>query len=659
MASITGNGSKGHHKFTLEVNQTSQSVANNTSIVSYAFKISPIETSWAWEQWGANITYKITINGTVYSGSIANYDGYSTVTLKSGTQTVTHNTDGTKSISYSFSVTDTSGQSYTCGNASASGTLALTKIARYGTSLQSLKSKTETTITMNWSSDNTVDYLWYSTDWGTTWKGVDVADGKSGTYTISKPSNSDNNLAPNTTYNIVTRIRRKDSQLTTNSSKLSVTTYDFPYCNSMPNFTIGNAVTIGFYNPLGRNIYWQVLGNDNSVIAGSPTTGTSYLGISGEASVNNLYASIPNAKSGTYKVKVTYESSEITKTGGTYSIDTTKCTPTMGTVTYADTNTTVTAITGNNQHIVQNKSNLKVTYTQATAKYSATISKYTIVLNNVTKTSTTAGTIDFGTINSANNLTVTVTATDSRGLTAKATKTITMLAHSNPSAIVTLKRLNNYEDETYLTVDGSISSVNSKNKMTIQYRYKVSGGSYNSFANISDNTKITLSLPKANSYIFNIVVTDSFGATFNKEYTLNKGVFPLFIDTSKNSIGINCFPSSANNLFVNNAIAVEGGEGWVRFYDGTQICYGAIEVPPNFQAWGVLYSTDDSTVRNFPKAFKSAPKLILTNTDEVACFIIRGLANANAIVGVSVARPTIPDSTYTFKIDYVAIGKWK
>lgn len=130
MASITGNASKGHHKFILEVNETQTSVANNTSVISFAFKISPIQTSWSWEQWGAYIKYTVTINGTVYSGNIDNYDGYSTVTLKSGTQTISHNADGTKTIAYSFSVTDTSEVNYTSGNANASGTLALTTIPR-------------------------------------------------------------------------------------------------------------------------------------------------------------------------------------------------------------------------------------------------------------------------------------------------------------------------------------------------------------------------------------------------------------------------------------------------------------------------------------------------------------------------------------------------
>ena len=242
-------------------------------------------------------------------------------------------------------------------------------------------------------------------------------------------------------------------------------------------------------------------------------------------------------------MRVTYGSSVITKTGGTYKITGTEK-PTVGTITYADTNTTVTAITGNNQHIVQNQSNLKVTYTSATGSNKSTISKYTFVLNGVTKTSTSAGgTIDFGKVDSSKNLTLTMTVTDSRGLTEKSTKTITMLAHSNPTAKVTLERLNNYENETHLTIDGSVSSVNSKNTMAIKYRYKVSGGSYNSFTSVADRAKVTLSLNKEKIYVFNIVVTDAFGTTYNKEHKLGKGVFPLFIDTVLNSIGVNKFPT--------------------------------------------------------------------------------------------------------------------
>lgn len=156
MASITANGSKGHHKFTLNVSEASYSVANNTSSVSFSFQLIPIQTSWNWELWGDKISYSITINGTNYTGTIPAYDGYATVTLKSGSLTVAHNSDGGKSISYSFSVTDSTGQSYTSGNASASGTLALTTIPRATTPTLSASSVTmgsAVTITMTPASN--------------------------------------------------------------------------------------------------------------------------------------------------------------------------------------------------------------------------------------------------------------------------------------------------------------------------------------------------------------------------------------------------------------------------------------------------------------------------------------------------------------------------
>lgn len=542
MASISGNGSKGHHKFTLNVTEKYTSSTANTSTVEFSFVLSPIQTTWAWEQWGSNITYTVTINGSKYTGSIANYDGYATVTLKSGTMIIAHDADGKKTISYSFSVSDTSGQSYTCGNASASGSLALTTLPRYlSIKTFEITSKTETSVVVKWVTSDPRSSTYYSFDNGATWTGSATygeslaSDGKSGTFNIS-------NLNANTSYNLKIKIMRTDSGMWTESKTISFTTYQFPYCNSAPNFKIGDQLTLGFYNPLGRSIAVYILGADDSQATYDITTGTSISGYNNSVVRDKLYASIPNAQSGTYKVKVVYGSNTSTVTGGTYSV-TGKETPTIGTITYGDIDSTVTALTGSNQYILQNKSHLKVIHRGATAKNSASIAKHTFTLNGVTKTSTYAQAIvDFGTVNSANNLTLTVEVTDSRGLSSKATKTITMLPYANPNALVTLERLNNYEDESYLTVDGTVSSINGNNTMEIKYRYKVSGGSYGSFITITDRVKYTLILDKHNVYIFNVVVTDAFGSTFDREYTLGKGVFPLFIDTEKNSVGVNKLP---------------------------------------------------------------------------------------------------------------------
>lgn len=543
MASISGRGAKGHHTYKLTLTEASTSTPNNTSSINYSFDLID-DANWFWEQWGSSITYSISANGSVIkSGSIPNHTTKNQ-TIASGSFTVPHNADGTKTISYSFTVTDGAGQSYTSGNASASGTMALTKIPRYATVTQTLSNKTETTINVNWSSDSTIDYIWVSIDNGSTWKGYDVTDGKSGTYSLSS-------LSANTTYKIKTRVRRKDSQLTTDSSALSVTTYAYPYCTKAPDFMIGDAVKLEFYNPLGRSFKWYLGLESGVTVASGTTTGTSVSVSYGATGGDKLYAHIPNSQKGDYIVNVTYSGNTSLKSGGKFYITGMEI-PSIKGVTYYDSNSTTVAITGNNQHIVQNKSNLKIQVAEASTTFGAgSIEQYSLTYNGKVKISLQAGTFDLGVIDSSKNITVELQVRDSRGMIAKKTFTVTMLAHSSPSATVTLERLNNYEDETYLTVDGSISSVNSKNTMAIKYRYKQSGGSYGSYATTTDRQKNTLSLDKNNSYIFEVVVTDAFGSTFTKEYVLNKGVFPLFIDTEKNSVGINCFPANEKSLEVN------------------------------------------------------------------------------------------------------------
>ena len=177
MASISSKGAKGHHTYKLTLTEASTSTANNTSTINYTFELID-DANWFWESWGNSITYSISANGSVIkSGSISNHTTKNQ-TIASGSFTVPHNADGSKSISYSFTVTDNANQSYTSGNASASGTMALTKIPRYATVTQTFVSKTETSVTYSWTSDSTIDYIWVSINNGSTWKEYDIVDGK-------------------------------------------------------------------------------------------------------------------------------------------------------------------------------------------------------------------------------------------------------------------------------------------------------------------------------------------------------------------------------------------------------------------------------------------------------------------------------------------------
>lgn len=167
MASITGYGSKHSHEFTLTVNEDSYSQPNNTSTVSFSFTI--YKSSYSWSGWNS-ITYIVTINGQQYTGTIPSYTAGSTKTITSGSLIVPHETNGSKTLYFSFSVTDSSGQSYTCGNASASGNMALTNISRYpAMPTLSEYENSDTYFRIYWSTDQVIDSVWISYNNGTTW----------------------------------------------------------------------------------------------------------------------------------------------------------------------------------------------------------------------------------------------------------------------------------------------------------------------------------------------------------------------------------------------------------------------------------------------------------------------------------------------------------
>ena len=191
MATITF-GKNGTRPYcTLAVTEQSQSVANNTTTVKYVLTLvrpSAVTSS-------ATKTWSCTINGTKHSGT-GTIGGSGNKILLQGTQTIKHNNDGTKTISFSGSCQlDITWSGVQLGTITGSGTMTLTTIPRYASVNQALSAKTETTATIKWTSDSVVDYIWYSVNNGSTWTGINVTDGTSGSYTIS-------GLTADTTYQI-------------------------------------------------------------------------------------------------------------------------------------------------------------------------------------------------------------------------------------------------------------------------------------------------------------------------------------------------------------------------------------------------------------------------------------------------------------------------
>lgn len=335
--------------------------------------------------------------------------------------------------------------------------------------------------------------------------------------------------------------------------------------SSADNFNDEGNPTIRFSNPSGGyfalRAKMEVGGNTSFITRDLSSTATSCTFNLSESERNRLRNQIPNSQSlcvrfticcmsGNSELSASYLDRTMTIVNGSPTFS-------PSNISYKDSNTTTTNVTGNNQHMVQNLSKLLVTLTNATAKKGASISKYEATINSVTKSITSAGNIDFGTINSSNNLTLSVKVTDSRGFSTTATKTVTFLAWVLPSAIISLIRKNNYEDESYLTVDGSYSSVNNKNALTITYqRKKTTDSSYSSAVTIKDNQQVTITNDKNYAWNYQIILKDKFGTT-TYNVILPKGKFILFVDTKKLSVGINCFPTKNESLEINGLEVLE------------------------------------------------------------------------------------------------------
>lgn len=404
-------------------------------------------------------------------------------------------------------------------------------------------------------------------------------DGQSGTYsspaissssggtthlgtvskTVSHNSDGTKSLTISSTFNI--RATISGTYYGSIDASANITLDQIPRTSSVSGGTgnIGGTSTISISrasSSFTHKLYYA-FGNIGKTLIAS-NVGTSYTWTLPTA----MYAQIPNANSGTGTIycETIYNGSVIGTSTCSFTAKVTNSNPTFSAsnISYQDTNSTITAITGNNQHIVRNQSSLSVTFTGATAKNSATISRYEITFNGATQTKTSASTINYGTVNLSANASVTIKVTDSRGNTTSASKTITILDWVLPTAQISLRRLNNYENTTYLKVVGSISSVNSKNSIqSIKYKYKkTSASSYSSQTSINNNQQYTLSFDKLYAWNFQIEIKDKFGTT-TYNVILPKGMPIIFIDSQKISVGINCFPVSNNSLEVNGVEVLE------------------------------------------------------------------------------------------------------
>ena len=320
--------------------------------------------------------------------------------------------------------------------------------------------------------------------------------------------------------------------------------------NNSPDFNIGDTITIH----MNRKSSSDNVRFNTSTIA------------------DNIYAQIPNSKvaNGTIEVTTYNGSTNIGTKSCNFSAKAVNVNPTFS-AAYLDTNSTTTAITGNNQKIIQNKSTLRINATSLSAKKSATLSSIKAVINGVTYNTSISGTtatFNIGTLNISSNVTATITLTDSRGFTATQNLTIQMLAWSLPTAIITAERENNFYNPTTIKVDANYSSLNSQNTITIQMRYKkTTDGSYSAYQTLQDNVATTIQLDNNYEWNIQVVLTDRLGT---KTYNLivERGIPIIFFDKNKRSVGINQFPTDTSSFETTGGVKLHDPLS-IKVYDGS------------------------------------------------------------------------------------------
>lgn len=351
-----------------QLNKTAtDSNGNVYSLINWQYGI--LITGIAYWYSNSIIVNSLNIDGGNYlTATYSNVSGDGKHQLSSGQARVYHDqTTGEKTFNINVN-----GSLYGYGNVSGSANFELPPIPRYANITNfSVTPVDETSVRYNYSVDHTCDKIWatYRISGQSEW---------SAWYEL--PSNNIvSGLEPNTRYVFQLVVRRASNQLLTYSDLVRTNTYGYPYANNMPDFTIGDALTVGLYNPLGRNVDVTLLGNDDSVIITKQTNlNTIYFN---ELTIaNNLYQSIPNSPTGTYKVKVEYgETSEATNTGGTYSIKYSNDEYPTFDATYWSYKANQNDLTNDNQVVIDRYANVQFTIDdEAIANKFSSIMKYVL-----------------------------------------------------------------------------------------------------------------------------------------------------------------------------------------------------------------------------------------------------------------------------------------
>lgn len=403
--------------FYLDAKYSTQSIANNTTTIQT--RLRSVLNSGGISGAGYNYTcsYAPTVSG---SGTWV----FATETITSGESTITHNSDGTKSLSLSASMKN----NYWGLNKTISATVSLPTIPR------------QATIT----------------------SAQDFTDEGNPTITYNNPLGSNASSLQICLINPSDTIRFADYRDVNKTGTLS---YTFNFTdeerNALRQACTGTSMQVKFVlrTIIGGNGYYSSATKTMTIINGNPT--------------------------------LSYE--------------------------VVETDASVISTLGTNQLLIKGVTKPKVTITATPKKY-ATISKYTMNLNGNYVESNEY------TFNALTGNSLTISATDSRGLKTQQNETLSVIDYFRPYATINVPRAEENDDRAYINIDGTWYNEgfgNTSNQLTITWDYRETdteiwtiGGSIiptiagNTFT--VENELLGNNFSYAKEYKIRVIITDLF-----------------------------------------------------------------------------------------------------------------------------------------------------
>lgn len=509
-----------------------------------------------------NLRLKLYLNGSdVYTKDCKSSSTGWSIDFDSGWHTVSNKTSGT--TPFYFTVKDTQNSGW-CNYTSNTYQLDVAPAYFTSTPTFTLTSRTETTATFSWSTPQTCSTVQYKINDGSWVDVVGDANSTSGSFTIS-------GLSANTYYTIYGDFKRRDSGLWAQTKpSQGVSTYAYPYLTSVPEFTVGNSLNIGIYNPLGRSCTISVIGDNGVEHNGGTITGTSISPFNNDSWKNIWYGTLPNKTQGTYKARLVCATGNVNQVSSAvkYYLDTSdsEFRPSFTANEIINVvNTTNTDISGSNKFI-KNHNSLSGVIKPMTVKRSAIGSYYNVSSSGLStvKKDYSSSNINFVLGNMRTN-TFNVTAVDSRGFTTTVSKTIDLVDYNNPGVTTSkITRQNGIGTKAVLDFTGVYTNWTDllKTNAIQSIRYKI--GSSGTWKSLPSNATLTSS---NGIWTLNAVLDDTFSTTSQYDlyleikdlletvvvgaYTISTADAFIWKDLANKRMGINKKPTEALDVHGN------------------------------------------------------------------------------------------------------------